>query len=71
MTKDKSRTNKITRFRVMHEDGRGYTVYTQKSGRWFAYGANWDERRGFLVISPSQRVSNRSAEVARESGQEF
>ena len=54
---------KETRFRVMHEDGRGYTVYYSKNGRWFCYNNNYDERRGLMILNPTRRITKTSAEV--------
>lgn len=60
--------NEIIRFKVMHEDGIGYTVYENKSGRWYAYNNNYDKKRGLMILSPSYRVTNKAAEVSKARG---
>lgn len=63
--------NEVTRFKVMHQDGIGYTVYEKKGGRWFCYNNNYDEKRGLMILNPHRRVSNISAEVAMKNGVAF
>lgn len=62
---------KYERFKVMHKDGKGYTVYENKSGRWYAYNNNYDERRGIMILSPAHRVTNKAAEVEKARGINF
>ena len=62
--------NEVMRFKVTHQDGKGYTVYYKKSGRCFAYNNIWSEKRGILILSPSSRVTKRAYEVALENGGE-
>ena len=62
-------TQASERFRVMHEDGKSYTVYYCKSGKWYFYTNSWNEKRGIMILSPSRRTSNVSAETAKAYGE--
>lgn len=63
--------NEVTRFKVMFQDGKSYAVYYKKSDRWFCYYNIYDEKRGLMILNPSMRVSNISAETAMKNGIEF
>lgn len=64
-------THEITRFKVTHEDGKGYSVYYKKNGRCYAYNNSWDERRGILIMSPTHRITNKCFETSLPMGKEF
>lgn len=64
-------TKEVTRYKVMHEDGKSYSVYYKKNGRCFVRYNIWDEKRGFFVQSPNYRITNKSFEASLPVGEEF
>ena len=63
--------NKTGMFRVMHEDGKGHTVYYKKGNMCFCYTSRFSEKYGVNIFSPTRRIANKSYEVAKQFGQEF
>lgn len=61
----------MTRYKITHSDGKGYSVYYKKNGRCYAYNNNWDAKRGLLVLSPTRRITNKAFETTMHIGKEF
>ncbi|MBQ6679513.1 MAG: hypothetical protein IJM76_05765 [Lachnospiraceae bacterium] len=53
-------------FKVTFENGKGYTIYSEENGRYYAQNSLWWEKGGYCIPQSRRRISKISYMVMRD-----
>lgn len=53
--------------KVMHDDGKGYSLYFEKNGRYYVTHWNYWEKGGYPIAGRTNRISKAEYERVKEN----